>query len=410
MLSERLDTWLRDHALLVDVLFAFALVAVIGLVALATQGPVALALTTALLTPLAWRRRAPALSAALVCSAGLAQLLAPSPPSTSVLAADVAVPLSVYAVTSYGPRWAASLGLASGLVGALLAPLSWMPGAPTSDRALLSGFLATTVVSAWAFGSLRRVRLEQLQALRDRARLLEVERDQQARLAVSTERARIAREMHDIVAHSLAVVIAQADGGRYAAGSSPEAAREALTTIGDTGRRALAEMRRLLGVLRSDAAADGSEPAGAALGPQPGACDVGELVEQVRSGGLAVRLEVLGSPRALSPGVDLAVYRIVQEGLTNVLKHAGPSAAAQVLVRWRQSEVQVEVLDDGRGAGAPAPGGGHGLIGMRERVSLFGGWLATGPRVSGGYAVRAVLPEAGAVLSAATTTRRATTR
>jgi signal transduction histidine kinase len=207
-------------------------------------------------------------------------------------------------------------------------------------------------------------------------------------LAASDERARIAREMHDVVAHTLSVVVAQADGGRFAAEKHPAAARRALETIAEVSRAALTEMRGLLGVLReTDADAD--------LGPQPTLDDVPTLVASVRAGGLDVSFVTTGTPRPLPIGAGLAVYRIVQEALTNVLKHAGPQVTAYAQLRWLADAIEVTVSDDGRGAAARsanAKAGGTGIEGMRERATIFGGTLTAGLRRGGGYVVRARLP------------------
>jgi signal transduction histidine kinase len=193
--------------------------------------------------------------------------------------------------------------------------------------------------------------------------------------------------MHDIVAHSLSVIIAQADGGRYASRADPEAAARALATISETGRAALSDMRRILGVLRHPGEDHG-------LAPVPDEQDLGQLVAQMRQTGLDVSMVRVGTRRTLPPGSGLALYRIAQEALTNVLKHAGPGVRVTVLEQWNPESVTVEVADDGRGAAAEkAPGGpGHGLVGMRERAEMFGGHLAAGPGPAGGFRVRAALP------------------
>ncbi len=352
-------------------------------------------LVVALCTPLAWRRVRPEVAAWSVFGAAALHVLGPA---TYPLLADVAVLVAVYSLTAYGRGPSARVvGLAVGLVGSVAAVLRWGTGLLSTTSlprmalsfAFFTGFVALTVLVAWGFGLLRRSQLARTSALRERARLVEVERDQQVRLATQSERARIARELHDVVAHSLSVVITQADGGRYASAARPEAALEALETIADTGRRALGEMRRLLGVLRDDAPAPDAMTA-----PQPGLEDLGDLVDRVRAGGLAVTLESQGPSTPLPPGLGLAAYRIVQEGLTNVLKHAGPGVTARVCLWWSPSALTVDVVDDGRGAGAPttSDGGGHGLLGMRERAGLHGGAVQAGPLPGGGWGVRAVLP------------------
>ena len=219
---------------------------------------------------------------------------------------------------------------------------------------------------------------------REREALLARERDERARAAVAEERTRIARELHDVVAHAISVVVLQARGGRRSLASEPEEARRALDAIEATASQALAEMRRLLGMLRADDEAVG-------LAPQPGVAGLGALVEQVRDAGLPTELRVEGKTRELPPGVDLSAYRIVQEALTNALKHAGSRARARVVVTYEHDGLLLEVVDDGTGP-SQSNGDGHGLTGMRERVSVFGGRLESGPRPEGGFAVKARLP------------------
>lgn len=217
----------------------------------------------------------------------------------------------------------------------------------------------------------------------NRRRRLAREREQAARDAVSEERARIARELHDVVAHSMSVMVVQAGAARTVMDRDLAAAKEALATIEETGRSGLTEMRRLIGVLT----ADGSE---AALAPQPNLARLDELLAGVRAAGLPVELVREGAPRPLLAGVDLAAYRVIQEALTNALKHAGP-AHARVVLRYLQDDLEIVVEDDGRGA-PPTPGSGHGVIGMRERVAMFGGTLKTADRAGGGFVVRATIP------------------
>ncbi|WP_242654118.1 sensor histidine kinase [Klenkia soli] len=392
----RLADRLRARPFEVDI--ALAALLGLGLLALfgatASYGPTEWLLSAGLLAPLAWRRRAPVPAAGVVVVTGLAELLL----SDQFLAGNVAAPAMVYALAAYGPRWAARAGLGAGLVGAGLAALRYFGGYSFSSgpadlygRGLLevvvtAGGIGVLVLASWSMGMVRRGRLQREAALRERAQLLELERDQELRLAASTERARIAREMHDVVAHSLSVVIAQADGGRYAGRTDPEAAVGALEQISSTGRQALADMRSLLGVLREGDAQQ--------FAPQPDVAAVPALVEDVRRSGLDVDLLTEGEPVEMAGGAQLAAYRIVQESLTNVLKHAGPASRAWVRLQWRADALEVSVLDDGRGAAAMlAPdGNGQGVIGMRERAVLHGGRLETGPRHGGGFGVHAVLP------------------
>jgi len=207
----------------------------------------------------------------------------------------------------------------------------------------------------------------------------------EAELAAAAERARIAREMHDVVAHTLSVVVAQADGGRFAAKTDPAAAQRTLDTIAEVSRHALTEMRALLGLLREG---DGT----AAMGPQPSLDDIPVLVSGMRDGGLNVSFVTTGTPRPLPIGAGLTLYRVAQEALTNVLKHAGPGPTAYVQLTWEPDEVTLAVSDDGRGAAARSDGSGTGITGMHERVVVFGGTLSAGPRAGGGYIVRARLP------------------
>jgi signal transduction histidine kinase len=228
-----------------------------------------------------------------------------------------------------------------------------------------------------------RQRRHRTDDLERHAAALEADRQALAREAVADERARIAREMHDAVAHSVSVMVLQAGAAEHVLATSPERARESLVTIQEIGREAIVELRRMLGLLR-DPVADAS------LAPQPGVGRLDALLEQVRAAGLPVELTVEGEPRRLPPGIDRSAYRIVQEGLTNTLKHAGP-AHASVRLRYDDRALELEVLDDGRGP-QDAGEGGFGLLGMRERAALYGGVLATDARPSGGYALRARLP------------------
>jgi signal transduction histidine kinase len=235
----------------------------------------------------------------------------------------------------------------------------------------------------WLLGRWVRQRRRRTEDLEEHAAVLEADRDARARAAVADERARIAREMHDSVAHSVSVMVLQAGAAEQVLAVAPERARASLLTIQDTGREAIVELRRMLGVLRDSAVETSRDP-------QPSVDRLGALVEHVRTAGLTVELKVEGEPRPLPPGVDRSAYRIVQEALTNTLKHAGPARAC-VTLRYRAQALELEVLDDGRGA-PNVDGGGFGLVGMRERAALYGGALDAGPRPGGGYALRARLP------------------
>jgi signal transduction histidine kinase len=235
---------------------------------------------------------------------------------------------------------------------------------------------------AWLVGRDLRRRRQHVDDLKERAERLEREREEKALLAAAEERTRIARELHDVVAHGVSVIVAQARAGPHLVDDAARAA--AFRAIESTGRDALVELRRLLGILRS-------EDQQLAIGPQPGLGSLRSLVDQVTASGVPVRLQVEGEPAPLPAGVDLAAYRIVQEALTNVVKHAD-AAAADVVIRYGPSALEVSVVDDGIGATAAANGRGHGLIGVRERVALYGGTVDSGPRDGGGYELRARLP------------------
>jgi signal transduction histidine kinase len=255
------------------------------------------------------------------------------------------------------------------------------------DPAATLVFFVLLLGAPWAAGRVVRLARQRQSLLEDRARLLELQRDEQARAAVAEERQRIARELHDVVSHAISVVVLPVRGGRRSLEAEPAEARGAFDAIERTSMQALGEMRRLLGLLRAD---EGEAP----YLPQPSLSRVGELADELRGAGLPVDVSVEGEPVGLPPGVDVSAYRIVQEALTNALKHAGPTSA-RVLVRYEDDAVVVEVVDDGGGASAAVavtPGSGNGLVGIRERVALVGGEVQAGPRQTGGYAVRARLP------------------
>jgi signal transduction histidine kinase len=288
--------------------------------------------------------------------------------------------VAAYTVAAYRELREAAIG------GAIL--LAWGAAAMVWDDVPFGDYLFVAIIlgGVWAAGRTVRSRRQLAVALADKNVLLEHEQEARAKQAVAEERTRIARELHDVVAHNVSVMVVQAGAERRSLGDHRPETREALEAIEQTGRQALTEMRRLLGMLRKD---DDE----LALAPQPSMEHLELLVSQVREAGMPVELEVEGEPEPLPAGVDLSAYRIVQEALTNALKHAGP-ARALVRVRYRRDELELEILDDGPGPAADATNGagGHGLIGMRERVSMFGGDLAAGERSSGGYSVHARLP------------------
>ncbi|MEV1242176.1 sensor histidine kinase [Nonomuraea sp. NPDC050022] len=240
------------------------------------------------------------------------------------------------------------------------------------------------LLAVWGAGRSLRLRRAYLEELKDRAARLERAYAADTRAARAEERSRIARELHDVVAHHVSVMTVQAAAARRVLAADPDMAREALSAIEHTGRMAMSEMRNIVGVLRTDARAE--------LGPQPGMDDLPALVEQMREAGLATRLSVEGDARPIPAGVDLAAYRLIQEGLTNSLRHAGAGAKAVVTVRHGPRELDVRVEDDGRGPASLSGPPGHGLVGIRERVALYGGILSIGPRPGGGFEVRARFP------------------
>jgi signal transduction histidine kinase len=287
--------------------------------------------------------------------------------------------LSVFFLLGSLPQWRQSVaGLAIGLACAFVVTRN-DPGAGVDDWT----FIPIVFSTAWLTGFLINRRLEEARQAEERVERLEHEREESARRAVDEERQRIARELHDVVAHSVSVMTVQAGGVRRLLQPQQEREREALMQIEETGRQALAEMRRLLGILRQPT----EQPT---LKPQPGMGSLGDLIKQVREAGLPVEYRVQGDPVVLPPGVDLSAYRIVQEALTNALKHAGP-ARAKVAVRYGADALELEIENDGA-ANGHGDGTGHGQVGMQERVALYGGKLESGPRAGGGYAVRARLP------------------
>ena len=253
------------------------------------------------------------------------------------------------------------------------------PLAHTSDYL----FVAITMSVAWLAGFGLGGKLRQVEEAEQRATRLEREREERARLAVAEERARIARELHDVVGHSVSVMTVQASAVRRLLKPEQEREREALLIVEQTGREAMAEMRRMVGVLRRPEEAP-------ALAPQPSLEHLEKLVDQAREAGLPVTLKVEGEAVKLPAGVDLTAYRLVQEGLTNALKHAR-ARKAEVLVRYEGGNVELTVTDDGTGDGG-GDSGGHGLVGMRERITVYGGELEAGPRPEGGFRLKARLP------------------
>jgi len=390
-------TWLRARPLVADGLLA-VLLAAFSLVALvyangdcsgACQpgGAAAVGLVLVQTLPLTWRRRYPLIVSLVTGLATAGYGLAPYP--------DLAMPIPIggvvgfYSVAAWGSRRAAQV---SGVVAAVVLVVTM--SLPRTDADLVdAAFVSLALAGAWLLGDRARVQRALAAELQDRAARLEREQADEARRAVASERARIARELHDVVAHHVSMMVVQAEAGPVAVERDPARAAGAFEAIAATGRQALVEMRRLLGMLRGD------EEQPPSLAPQPGLAEVPSLVEQVGRAGLQVELVVEGTEAALPPGVDLSAYRIVQEALTNAVKHGG-SGRARVLVRYGADDLQLQIRDEGGTTGGngspvegrPEAGPGRGLLGMRERVNLFGGELDAGPGPDGGFTVEARLP------------------
>jgi signal transduction histidine kinase len=344
------------------------------------------------------RRHSPFLALAGVTVAGLMQLVFSNQPMATL----VAVPVVAYSVARWIPGQPARIVVVIGAVGSVLGPMRWIlddlssPSLAQLIMLALAWFVCLgLVITPYAVG--RRVResseahQDRVAAAEERYRTMLLERDQETRLAESRARTQIARELHDIVAHSLSVMIVQAEGGKALAAKKPEAATQALTTIAETGREALSEMRRILGVLREGPEPGRPEPGRQAdFAPAPRLTDIPELVARTSD---RVQLAIHGQPPRVSAALELTVYRVVQEALTNFLKHAGPQATAMVTITYGMREIAIDVLDNGVASPSVVPQNpGHGLRGMHERVTSMGGRLLTRARPSGGFQVTAVLP------------------
>ncbi|MER7644648.1 sensor histidine kinase [Streptomyces sp. NPDC126522] len=395
---QRLYDFLRRHPTWVDTFWAVFLLGLSGVSIASTSyasgrhgtAAGAMAVSAVMCVAIALRRRWPEKMLLLAAATGLVQLVLDVEP----VAADFAMLVIVYTVAATGARWASRFALVSGLSAATLAQIRW-PQEETSSAGLVAIAVFQTVpfALAWVLGDSMRTRRAYFAQLEERAARLEKEREAQAKVAVAAERARIARELHDVVAHNVSVMVVQADGAAYVLDSAPDQAKKALETISSTGRQALAEMRRLLGVLRTGEHKEAGEYV-----PQPDVEQIDDLVEQCRTSGLPVDFKVEGTPRPLPSGVELTAYRIVQEALTNTRKHGGPNTGASVRLVYFDDGLGLLVEDDGKGAPhelyeeGGADGQGHGLIGMRERVGMVGGTLDAGPRPGGGFRISALLP------------------
>ena len=400
---ERLYAWLRRHPWLVDGTLAVVLLA--GAANAYLGDAAVLPASLALAGTVAVRRRFPVPAYAAALAIGVAQVVVGIGPTftNSPLQptfADAGILILLYTVAAERPRQVSLPALAACVVLFAAVVTRYNPGGP-QPRHQVEYFLVTGLlyllapVSAWVLGDSMGTRRAYSAALEERAARAERERDAQAQIAAAAERARIARELHDVIAHNLSVMVAQADGGAYAFDAAPAQSREALAEIGRTGRQALSEMSSMLGILRTD-------PEAPPLAPAPAAAEIEQLVTQAREAGMRVSYATEGAARPLPAGLSLAAYRIAQEALTNVRKHAGPEAAAEVTLRYGDGDLLVRVTDSGPGidkdgtlpryrqAGAMQPG--HGLTGMRERAAMYGGTVQAAPRPVGGFEVTARLP------------------
>jgi signal transduction histidine kinase len=331
------------------------------------------------------RRRAPTAVLAAVTLPGVFMLAVGHPAGSAIFASCCAA----YAQSMHGRRAGTAeltgtlLGMAAVLFAAVaVAVAAVAPGARDQSGAWGSFTLGALVAASWVLGYALRTRRAYVAELRDRAARLEAAEGERAARAIVDERLRIARELHDVIGHSISLIAIQSEAAARSARSNPDAVPAYLSRISAASRQALAEMRGVLAVLRPDTDAQ--------LSPQPGLDQVGELVASLRAGGLRTRLEV--QPMHLPPGIALAVYRIVQESLTNILKHAGTDAKADVTIVANEATVHVRVNDDGVGPRGRAPDTAHGIVGMRERVAVYGGTLRTGARPGGGFEVDASIP------------------
>ena len=377
--AATLVSLLRRHTL--DVLLVLLVVAAeIKVWVVPWAGPKAVFIVASLLwtLPLLLRRRLPFAAPVFAFAVQVGSAFA-DPTLGAETTGFFALLLAFWVVGAHNERNQAIAGAAIGF--ASIAVVARLDDRLGLDEAV-SGILIAGTVTLIAYALQRRGK--RAAQLEERTTLLEREREETERAAVAEERRRIARELHDVIAHSVTLMTVQAGAARLLLTQDPKRARETVVSVEETGRHALSELRRLLGILRTD---EGE----ASLVPQPGLARVDDLIAMARRAGLPVELTVEGQPHVLPPGVDLTAYRIVQEALTNAHRHAGP-ARAHVFLRYGIEVLDVEVTDDGRMASNRGDGGGHGLVGMRERVALYDGTFKAGPRARGGYAVRARLP------------------
>lgn len=384
--------WLRARPGTADGLFAALVGLVLGVPSVViawlsvdhTRALLMLAGAAVAHVALVWRRSRPLASGVVACGVVLVMLLAWR--WFVLLPSCLVALLSIYACVAHTRRVRPALVLGSAVVGCLLVGLRYTlaPPAPVPGAAvLLAALLTAGVVAAWSLGLVRRSQLAHVGLLEQRLRDAAAERERRAQAARAAERARIARDVHDVVAHSLAVIVNQAKGGQYLDPSAGDRIRDVLRSIEDISRSSLTELRGLVGLLGEDSVD---------RRPQPGLAQLPELVERVRDTGRAVSLAEIGPRGTLGPGGELAVFRVVQESLTNVMKHSATTARVKVRLDWTPSAVEVSVTDSGpAGLVTNTDGGGAGIAGMRDRLAVLGGCLDAGPLPTGGFRVVARL-------------------
>jgi signal transduction histidine kinase len=370
---DRLRSWDQSHRLWSDAGVAALLLVFCGVFPrFGVQRPEHAAFQLALILPLIWRRRAPTVVFGVIAMVAFVQWLVTDP-----LPADLALLVALFTLAVHESPRRALMGAAVMMAGVVMASVRW---APAGDVVKSFVFLTGLVVAALFTGIALRTWRSYLDAVVERTRQLESERDQQARLAATAERSRIAREMHDVVAHNVSIMVTLADGALATADGHPAQAKEAMADVSKTGRQALNDMRHLLGILRID-------EEGIDRQPQPQLSGLPRLIEGVSATGLEVEFREEGSSFELPAGVQLTIYRIVQESLTNILKHADAPSSSRVTLRFDAPFVDVCVCNDGRVVDSGPEG--HGIGGMRERAAISGGVLVAGPKSEGGWEVGA---------------------